>query len=140
MDNELSHAGRKGMKWGQHIFCGPNCSEHGKKGNRGSADGDGAEKSTSSSGQKKTVKDLSDDELRAKINRLELEKRLADLSKAEATTSKGKEFIMDVLEKSGKNITTQLATYAMGTAVNKILKDVFNDDAVVNPKKGQKDK
>ena len=33
--DELCHAGRKGMRWGQHIFCGPNCDKHGSKGKKG---------------------------------------------------------------------------------------------------------
>ena len=49
--------------------------------------------------------------------------------------SRGKDFVMDVLEKSGKNIATQLTTYAMGAAVNKVA-----GKEIVNPKKGQKDK
>ena len=91
---------------------------------------------------KKTVKDLSDEELRAKISRIELEKKYSDLTRVEnkKKTSKGKAFINETLEKSGKNIAGQLVTYMMGTAVNKALKGVFDDDAIVNPKKGQKDK
>ena len=42
---------------------------------------------------------------------------------------------MGILEQSGKNIGGQLATYAMGTAVNKMA-----GSQIVNPKKGQKDK
>lgn len=80
---------------------------------------------------------MSDSELREKITRLELEKKYSDLSKPkeQAKTSKGKAFVMDVLEKSGKNIATQAVTYAMGSIVNKVA-----GSDVVNPKKGQKDK
>ena len=136
MENELYHYGRKGMKWYQNIFTKGKNAVGSKRRSKDEGDADDGNAPV----KKKTIKDLSDDELRAKISRLELEKRYADLSHVETTASKGKAFIADVLEKSGKNITTQLATYAMGTAVNRILKDVFNDDAVVNPKKGQKDK
>ena len=55
-------------------------------------------------------------------------------------SSKGKDFVMRVIEKSGENIATQLTTYVMGSAVNKLLGDTFNDPSIVNPKKGQKDK
>ena len=68
---------------------------------------------------------------------MELEKRYKDLSKSseQAKTSKGRAFVMDVLEKSGKNIATQAVTYAMGSMVNKVA-----GSDIVNPKKGQKDK
>lgn len=82
-----------------------------------------------------TYKTLSDDELRARISRLELEKRYKELARNPTKKSKGKDFVMDVLEKSGKNIATQLSTYAMGSLVNKLA-----GQEIVNPKKGQKDK
>ena len=92
--------------------------------------------------KQKSVKEMSDDEIREQIARMRLEDEYRTyMSKLNpAKKNKGKEFVLDVLEKSGKNIATQAATYAMGKAVNAALKDVFNDDSVVNPKKGQKDK
>ena len=80
---------------------------------------------------------MSDDELRAQISRLELEKRYSDLLRdtTPAQKKKGRDFVMGILEQSGKNIGGQLATYAMGTAVNKMA-----GSQIVNPKKGQKDK
>lgn len=92
--------------------------------------------------KKRTIKDLSDAELQAKVDRLQLEKRYRDLMKESVPkeSKKGKEFVSDVLDKSGKNIATQLATYVMGRGVNKVLGDIFEDESIVNPKKGQKDK
>ena len=92
--------------------------------------------------KKRTIKDLSDAELQAKVDRLQLEKRYRDLMKESVPkeTKKGKEFVSDVRDKSGKNIAIQLTTYVMGRGVNKVLGDIFNDELVVNPKKGQKDK
>lgn len=143
-DNELMHHGVLGMKWGVRKVR-PTSGKSSKKRTTSTVKSDNKKvrksKGKPSSPQTKTVKDLSDAELRDKINRLELEKRYKDLSKSPPKpSSKGKAFVMDVLEKSGKNIATQLTTYAMGTAVNKMLKNVFDDDAIVNPKKGQKDK
>ena len=83
---------------------------------------------------------MSDAELRAKISRLQLEKQYADLSRQTEPVSKGKKFVEGIMTKSGENIGTQLTTYVMGTAVNKALAGVFKDEAIVNPKKGQKDK
>ena len=91
---------------------------------------------------KRSIKDLSEEELRAKVARLELEKRYSDLMKATnpPQTNKAKAFVTGTLENAGKNIGTQLVTYILGSAVNKAFKDVFKDAAIVNPKKGQKDK
>lgn len=104
---------------------------------------DKAKTAKSASGQKKrTIKDLSDAELQAKVDRLQLEKRYRDLMKEAKPpqSNKGKTFVTGILEQSGKNIGTQLSTYVMGKGVNALLSDVFKDESVVNPKKGQKDK
>lgn len=143
-NNELMHHGIRGMRWG--VRRTPEqlgrVSGSSKKKTIGRDKVEKTKKSTKSSDvTKKTFKEMTDAELREKIARLELEKRYKDLSKSDPKpNSKGKAFIMDVLEKSGKNIATQLTTYAMGKAVNATFKDIFNDPAVVNPKKGQKDK
>lgn len=100
-----------------------------------------AAKSTNAA-KKKNIKELSNEELQAKVDRLQLEKRYRDLMK-EANppqSKKGKQFVTSILEQSGKNIATQLSTYVMGKGVNAMFKDVFNEDSIVNPKKGQKDK
>ena len=85
----------------------------------------------------KSLKELSDDELRSRISRLEMENKYKDLMRSDnqIKVSKGKAFVMDVLEKSGKNIATQTVTYVLGTGVNKAA-----GKEIVNPKKGQKDK
>lgn len=89
--------------------------------------------------KKKKISELTDDELRERIARLELEKRYKDLSPKQ--THRGRDFVMNVLETSGKNIATQTVTYLMGDTVNRVAVAMGSKDPhIVNPKKGQKDK
>lgn len=90
----------------------------------------------------KDYKKMSDAELQAKIDRMNLEERYRGLmDKTDPPKShKGRDFVTGILSNSAKNIGGQLATYVMGKAVNKMFKDIFEDPSIVNPKKGQKDK
>ena len=126
MNNVIYHFGIKGMKWGIRRY-------QNKDGSLTAA----GKKRYGDSSSNDEIKDLTDQELRDRINRLNLERQYRDLTtpSGQKQTNKGKQFVTSVLETSGKNIATQLVTYGMGTAVNKIFKA-----NVVNPKKGQKDK
>lgn len=91
---------------------------------------------------KKKLKDMTDDELKAYKERLQLEDDCKKLINKMSPESKilSKDFVVDIVSTSGKNVATQFVTYAGGTAINKLAAKVFNDPAVINPKKGQKDK
>lgn len=126
--SQLQHWGIKGMKWGIRRYQNKDGSltPAGKK--RYSED------------NKNPISELSDQELRNKIDRLTLEKRYKEListPKNKSLLEEGKKMVADVLKTSGKNIATQFVTYQLGTYVNKTF---GNGKDIVNPKKGQKDK
>lgn len=123
MNNELAHHGIKGQKWG--VRRTPT-----QLGHRPS------KKEAKKKGTQKSVKDMTDEELRAAINRVKLERDYNDMVVGSKTSlDRGKKFVARVLEKSGENIATQLTTYGLGEFVN-----LLAGEKIVNPKKGQKDK
>ena len=135
-DGTLTSAGRKRLKQNSE-----DSSDSPK--NTKTESGSSSSNSKSSTSTKKSVKDMSDAELQAAINRLNLETRYSELTKSDSPSknnSRAKKFIMDVLEQSGKNIATQATTYLMGTATNKLFEKFGFGPDVINPKKGQKDK
>lgn len=141
--DELMHYGRKGMKWGQNIFGKVKSGAGKAKAKRDAKKKDDTERKTSRSIGKKHARDMTADEIKKEIDRLTLEKNYKTLlnETRPETKEKGKKFVMNILEKAGENIGTQVATYALGFAVNKTAKELFKiDDNIVNPKKGQKDK
>lgn len=157
-DDELYHYGRKGMKWGQNIFgkvtatAGRTGRFIGNKIKTGARDAMNTYRHKRDRKKyqkelkdlrKKPFKSLTDDELNKAIERLNLEKEYIKLTKETSRNqvNRGRKFVVDILESSGKNIGGQLVSYLMGTGVNVIAKKTFGvKEEIVNPKKGQKDK
>ena len=90
-------------------------------------------------------KKMTDAELKAKIERLNLEKEFKK-SMTDARGDGGKKYVTDIMKKIGENtltnLGTQAATHIVGNAINKMA-GVSSSDAVnriVNPQKGQSDK
>ena len=94
--------------------------------------------------QKRKLSELSNEEIQAKIDRMNLEnkykslvqERIDAVSKKEV--SKGQQFVMEVLEKSGKNIATQATAWVIGTGVNKLLEVATGEKNAIDPKNIQK--
>lgn len=122
-DNELYHHGVLGMKWGVRRKRNSSNVETAKP-------------------KKKTLNEMSDDELRIKLNRLQMEKQYKDLVSTlnPQQESKAKVFIKKLALQSADNIGRQAFTYVMGKETNRILGKIYGDPNAVNPKKGQKDK
>ena len=123
MSNVIQHYGVLGMHWGRHK---PKSTPFPANKNKNIKE---------TVPPKKTIKEMTDAELQEKVNRMGLERRYKDAMAADARdqVSKGKKFISGVLEQSGKQVATQIATYAMGNAVNKMMKA-----QVVNVKSAEK--
>lgn len=102
---ELRHHGTKGMKWGIRRFqrkdgsLTPLGRMRRRKG-EGSDDSDSAKKEKKA--KPKSAKEMTDDELKANIERLRLEKTYKDLDRDvnPQTVSRGKKFVNDFIDKA----------------------------------------
>lgn len=131
MENELYHFGIKGMRWGVRRYQNPDGSltnagkKRLKKGQTSNKKTDSSNKSSTKSSSTKTVKDMSDDELRQAINRLQLEQQYKNLSPK--NVSKGKKFVdtvtNDVLKPAAIDMGKQVAKSLMTKGVNSLIKD-----------------
>lgn len=133
MDQEdyLCHYGVLGMKWGVRKSRRSSSSS----GKIGKSKKNQNKSSTSKVAKKKTsIKNLSDQELRTKVQRLQLEKQYRDLKRDEVST--GRKIVGEILKTSGKTLGVQVANYVGGKAINK----AFKDDVVNVGKKKKKDK
>ena len=147
--NNLSHSGVKGMKWGQRLYQYKDGSltplgkaRYGKNGSVGkkSTATTSTSKLSSTSNtkpKKRIIKDLSDEELGRRITRLEQEKKYRELLASEPGKKKmysGKRFIEKVLIPSGEDIAKQVSNALLAKAVN----SAFKEEVVYanNKKKG----
>lgn len=125
MNDSLMHYGVLGMRWG--VRRTP--EQLGRR--RGAANAEKLAEQKRTEREKrmasKTRGTLSDDELQARIRRLQQEKLLRELTEAEV--SPGRKFVKDVMYDSGKQAATQVAKNAM----------LFTGKQFVGKALGQKD-
>ena len=111
-NNALFHHGILGMKWGV------------RRSQAQLSRAKGSSKSSSSE-QKKNVKDMSDDELRRTVNRLQMEKQYSQLSSS--NVSKGREYASKII-KAGTTVaavtTTAITLYNNANKIKEIVSKV----------------
>ena len=130
MDNELYHHGVKGMKWGVRKAPARSSSGTTRKRKSNTLSLFKKKKATrkvstanSSTTQTKSVKDMSDDELRRKIERVRLEQQYQQLNPK--TVSKGqriaKRVVNNIIVPAAEDVGKQVVKSIMVNGVNKAL-------------------
>lgn len=103
-NNSLYHYGVLGMRWGVRKN-----KDSRVLGNKKRSKKDDTE----------SVKDMSDSELRQKINRLQMEKQYAQLTKKDV--SAGQKFVTDILTNAAKQTATNYTSKYMTKGIDKIV-------------------
>jgi hypothetical protein len=124
IDEYLAHYGVKGQQWGVRRTQKQLALGRSVKNNKGKTK------------FKEKGNRLTDEELSARIKRLETEKRYNELNKRQV--SSGVKHINDVLVKIGKNSAETVGTKATVFAVKKLIEKKYNKQVVADmfPKKG----
>lgn len=135
MDDVLIHYGILGMKWGVRRYQNKDGSltSAGKKRYSNNDDIKDAPQKNTEEPKKKSVKDMSDEELRREVNRMQLEQNYLRMtgqniekgkSAAEIALGKMKEsFVSTVAQKSGQILAERLVNSMLGVKDNKDNKD-----------------
>lgn len=124
MNDSLAHHGIKGMQWG--VKNGPPYPIDKSSGSNSSS----GEKSTRKEKKKEMKKAsknrriLSDNEIRAKIERIKLERQLKTMTDEEIKP--GRKFVSDILKQSGKQAATTIVSGAMLYATKAALTKKFD--------------
>lgn len=105
MNNNLQHHGIKGQKWGIRRFQNKDGSLTPAGRKRQKQDNGPIHEDYSKSHDTKSVKSMSDKELRDRINRLNMERQYAQLTATEK--SMGKKIVSEVLLNVGKELAKE---------------------------------
>ena len=138
MDNdELMHYGVPGMKWGVRRTpaqlgrkkTSSSKSLFGKKKSKSKAKTKSESSKEETAPKKKSVKEMSDDELNAAIRRMQLEQTYASLSPQKVSTGKAvtKRILNNIVVPAAEDVGRQMVKTALTRAGNKTLSEVFKD-------------
>lgn len=111
MENVLKHHGVKGMKWGVRKDIANSAAEATRQSSSA------ASRISNATKKNKKVAEMSDEELRKAINRMDLEKRYSDLNPS--AKSRGAAKVADILAVTGSVVT-------IGASVASILQSYHN--------------
>ena len=116
--NELKHYGVLGMKWGIRKAHSNSLkiSKSGKKSIKGNI----KNKLNANKNRNKAIKKISDEELRRKITRLQMEQQYKQFTKRQQ--SAGEKFIKQVLYESAKNTASKYVSKQMSNVIDSLLK------------------
>ena len=144
MDNELYHHGVKGMKWGVRKTPVRSSSGATRKRKSNTLSLFKKKKTTrkvssanSSPAQTKSIKDMSDDELRKKVERVRLEQQYQQLDPKTVSMGKRitKRVMDDIIVPAAVDIGKQIAKSIMANATNKVLSLEGDNKVYANNKK-----
>ena len=121
-NNELYHYGVLGMKWGVRKSSGGGVSKTGRRG-RTTKERPPAHEDYKKAHSKKSVREMSDTELRSRINRLDMERRYQELNPS--TKNRGRKYVNSII-KAGTTIATATGTaltiYSNADKIRKLVK------------------
>ena len=138
MDNdELMHYGVPGMKWGVRRTpaqlgrkkTSSSKSLFGKKKSKAKVKTKSESSKEETAPKKKSVKEMSDEELNAAIRRMQLEQTYASLSPQKVSTGKAvtKRILNNIIVPAAEDVGRQMVKTALTRAGNKTLSEVFKD-------------
>lgn len=138
MDNELYHYGILGMKWGIRRFQNKDGSltPRGKSRNKSKKSDTPAHEDYSKAHNKKSVKSMSDAELRARLNRLQMERNYNALVGDDV--SKGKSIVNGILKAATTVATvsgTALTLYSNADKIKKIVEPLIQNKKILDKAK-----
>lgn len=131
MDNELTHYGILGMKWGIRRYQNkdgsltPRGKSRKKSGKASTPEHEDYKKAHSN----KSVKSMSDAELRARLNRLQMEKNYKSLA-GDESVSRGKSIASGILKAATTAATvsgTALTLYSNADKIKKIIEPMIKN-------------